>query len=163
MRSETEDPKGEARRETDLFKPDDGPGKPDNSRPHRDDGMGEEDLELRRIRLRKMRQLLAARTQTDQQQQPKRGDPVEELKRYLDERGNEVLEEAASLNRALTERVAEALLRAIRSNALPTPIDAGDLLRLFRDLGLPIRLETSVRILRHGEAKDLRKYLSEGV
>jgi hypothetical protein len=71
--------------------------------------MGEEDLELRRIRLRKMRQLLAARTQTDQQQQPKREDPVEELKRYLDERGNEVLEEAASLNRALTERVAEAL------------------------------------------------------
>jgi DNA-binding TFAR19-related protein (PDSD5 family) len=125
--------------------------------------MGEEDLELRMIRLRKMRQLLAARTQTDQEQQPKREEPVEELKRYLDERGQEVLEEAASLNRALTERVAEALLRAIRSNALPTPIDAGDLLRLFRDLGLPIKLETSVKVLRHGEAKDLRKYLSEGI
>jgi len=127
------------------------------------DGMSEEDLELRMIRLRKMRHLLAARTQTDQQQQPKGEEPMEELKRYLDERGQEVLEEAASLNRALTERVAEALLRAIRSNVLPTPIDAGDLLRLFRDLGLPIRLETSVKVLRHGEAKDLRKYLSEGI
>jgi DNA-binding TFAR19-related protein (PDSD5 family) len=125
--------------------------------------MGEEDLELRMIRLRKMRQLLAARKQTDQQPQPKREEPMEELKRYLDERGREVLEEAASLNRALTERVAEALLRAIRSNALPTPIDAGDLYRLFRDLGLSIKLETSVKVLRHGEAKDLRKYLSEGI
>jgi DNA-binding TFAR19-related protein (PDSD5 family) len=125
--------------------------------------MSEEDLELRMIRLRKMRQLFSARTQADQQQQPKGEDPLEELKRYLDERGHEVLEEAASLNRALTERVAEALLRAIRSNALHTPIDAGDLLRLFKDLGLPIRLETSVRILRHGETKDLRKYLSEGI
>jgi DNA-binding TFAR19-related protein (PDSD5 family) len=125
--------------------------------------MGEEDLELRMIRLRKMRQLLAARKQTDQQPQPKREEPMEELKRYLDERGQEVLEEAASLNRALTERVAEALLGAIRSNALPTPIDAGDLYRLFRDLGLPIKLETSVKVLRHGEAKDLRKYLSEGI
>jgi hypothetical protein len=125
--------------------------------------MGEEDLELRMIRLRKMRQLLAARKRTDQQPQPKREEPMEELKRYLDERGREVLEEAASLNRALTERVAEALLRAIRSNALSTPIDAGDLYRLFRDLGLPIKLETSVKVLRHGEAKDLRKYLSEGI
>jgi DNA-binding TFAR19-related protein (PDSD5 family) len=125
--------------------------------------MGEEDLELRMIRLRKMRQLLAARKQTDQQPQPKREEPMEELKRYLDERGREVLEEAASLNRALTERVAEALLRAIRSNALPTPIDAGDLYRLFRDLGLPIKLETSVKVLKHGEVKDLRKYLSEGI
>ncbi len=125
--------------------------------------MGEDDLELRMIRLRKMRQLLTARTQADQRQQTKREDPLEELKRYLDDRGYEVLEEAASLNRSLTERVAEALLRAIRANALPTPIDAGDLLRLFRDLGLPIKPETSVKILRHGEAKDLRKYISEGL
>ncbi len=140
-----------------------GSGKPDNLRSHRIDGMSEEDLELRMIRLRKMRQLLTAGKQVDQEQQPKREDPVEELKRHLDERGREVLEEAASLNRGLTERVAEALLRAIRSNSLTTPIDAGDLFRLFRDLGIPIKLETSVRVLRHGESKDLRKYLSEGV
>lgn len=142
-------------------------GNPDNPRRLRSDGMSDEDLELKMIRLRKMRQLLAARSQAarepeEAQQQVRREDPLEELKRYLDERGPEVLEEAASLNRELTERIAEALLRAVRAGRLATPIDAGDLLRLFREVGIPVRLETSVRILRHGEAKDLRKYLSEG-
>jgi len=123
--------------------------------------MSDEDLELKMIRLRKMRQLLAAKAPETAQQPVKREDPLEELKRYLDERGPEVLEEAASLNRALTERIAEALLRAVKSGRLVTPIDSGDLLRLFREVGIPVRVETSVRILRHGEVKDLRKYLSE--
>ncbi|MCS7094821.1 MAG: hypothetical protein NZ988_03305 [Thaumarchaeota archaeon] len=123
--------------------------------------MSEEDIELKLLRLRKLRKLMALRTSQPELGKDERRSPIEELKAYLDERGAEILNEAHQLNSSLTERVAVALTGAVREGRLQPLIDAGDLLRLFRSLGLHVKPSTTVKVLKDGEVKDLRQYLSE--
>ncbi|MCS7117851.1 MAG: hypothetical protein NZ957_03595 [Thaumarchaeota archaeon] len=121
----------------------------------------DDDIELKRLRLKRLRTLMAARSPQTEPKRDEKRSSVEELKDHLDERGVEVLNEAYQLNAAVVEKVANALVRAVREGKLQPPIDAGDLLRLFRSFGIPVRVSTSVKVLKDGEVKDLRKYLTE--
>lgn len=126
--------------------------------------MGEEDLSLRLMRLRKMRELLSEKRQpqppAEQRREPSAADL---LKEYLADRGDEVLEAALSKDRSLAEQVAKSLLSALREGRIAGPITGGELLILFKRLGLKVDIERRVLVYKKGEAKELRDLLSESL
>ncbi len=127
--------------------------------------MSDEDLTLKLLRLRKMRQrlneLAKQREATEAATEKAQTDPVEELKKNVEGRGEEVIGAALTENPELVRRVAAALVKAIREGRVETPIDPGDLLALFRRLGLNVKVETRLMVQKRGETKDLRKALEE--
>ena len=127
--------------------------------------MSDEDLTLKLLRLRKMRQrlneLAKQREATEAATEKAQTDPVEELKKNVEGRGEEVINAALTENPELVRRVAAALVKAIREGRVETPIDSGDLLALFRRLGLNVKVETRLMVQKRGETKDLRKALEE--
>ncbi len=127
--------------------------------------MSDEDLTLKLLRLRKMRQrlneLAKQREATEAATEKAQTDPVEELKKNVEGRGEEVIGAALTENPELVRRVAAALVKAIREGRVETPIDSGDLLALFRRLGLNVKVETRLMVQKRGETKDLRKALEE--
>ncbi len=127
--------------------------------------MSDEDLTLKLLRLRKMRQRLSElakqREATEAATERAQTDPVEELKKNVEGRGEEVIGAALTENPELVRRVAAALVKAIREGRVETPIDPGDLLALFRRLGLNVKVETRLLVQKRGETKDLRKALEE--
>ncbi|MDT7877022.1 MAG: hypothetical protein RQ862_00515 [Candidatus Caldarchaeales archaeon] len=127
--------------------------------------MSDEDLTLKLLRLRKMRQrlneLAKQREATEAATEKAQTDPVEELKKNVEGRGEEVIDAALTENPELVRRVAAALVKAIREGRVETPIDSGDLLALFRRLGLNVKVETRLMVQKRGETKDLRKALEE--
>ncbi|MCS7145818.1 MAG: hypothetical protein RMJ28_04705 [Nitrososphaerota archaeon] len=128
--------------------------------------MEDEDITLKLLKLRKLRMRMAQMAKVREAPEPEEKhaaepDPVEELKKHISERGDEVLNVASSENPELVKRVSAALLKAIAAGRLETPIDAGDLLTLFRRLGLKVPVESRVMVHRKGETKDLRKALEE--
>jgi len=128
----------------------------------------DEDIALRLIRMKKLRERMALAAKAKDEagkgelSSPQEQDPLQELKRHVSERGDEVIDTAFMENPELTRRVADALLKALKSGRLETPIDAGDLLILFRRLGLRVQVESKLMVHRKGETKDLRKALEEG-
>lgn len=128
--------------------------------------MEDEDLTLKLLKMRKMRMRMAQMARASEAPEPEakppaEPNPVEELKKHVSERGDEVLEAASSENPELVKRVSAALLKALADGRLSGPIDAGDLLALFRRLGLKVPVESRVMVHRKGETKDLRKALEE--
>jgi len=127
--------------------------------------LSDEDLTLKLLRLRKMRQrlneLAKQREATEAATEKAQTDPVEELKKNVEGRGEEVIGAALTENPELVRRVAAALVKAIREGRVETPIDSGDLLALFRRLGLNVKVETRLMVQKRGETKDLRKALEE--
>jgi len=127
--------------------------------------LSDEDLTLKLLRLRKMRQrlneLAKQREATEAATEKAQRDPVEELKKNVEGRGEEVIGAALTENPELVRRVAAALVKAIREGRVETPIDSGDLLALFRRLGLNVKVETRLMVQKRGETKDLRKALEE--
>jgi DNA-binding TFAR19-related protein (PDSD5 family) len=127
--------------------------------------LSDEDLTLKLLRLRKMRQrlneLAKQREATEAATEKAQTDPVEELKKNVEGRGEEVIDAALTENPELVRRVAAALVKAIREGRVETPIDSGDLLALFRRLGLNVKVETRLMVQKRGETKDLRKALEE--
>jgi DNA-binding TFAR19-related protein (PDSD5 family) len=127
--------------------------------------LSDEDLTLKLLRLRKMRQrlneLAKQREATEAATEKAQTDPVEELKKNVEGRGEEVINAALTENPELVRRVAAALVKAIREGRVETPIDSGDLLALFRRLGLNVKVETRLMVQKRGETKDLRKALEE--
>ncbi|MEM0481811.1 MAG: hypothetical protein QXM16_02855 [Nitrososphaerota archaeon] len=128
--------------------------------------MEDEDISLKLIKMKKMRTLMAQlaksrETLVHEEKQAAEPDPVEELKKHISERGDEVLAAALSENPDLVKKVSAALLKALREGKVEEPIDAGDLLVLFRRLGLKVQVESRVMVHRKGETKDLKKALEE--
>jgi DNA-binding TFAR19-related protein (PDSD5 family) len=127
--------------------------------------LSDEDLTLKLLRLRKMRQrlneLAKQREATEAATEKAQTDPVEELKKNVEGRGEEVIDAALTENPELVRRVSAALVKAIREGRVETPIDSGDLLALFRRLGLNVKVETRLMVQKRGETKDLRKALEE--
>ncbi len=128
--------------------------------------MEDEDISLKLIKMKKMRSLMAQlaksrETPAPEEKQVAEPDPVEELKKHVSERGDEVLAAALSENPDLVRKVSAALLKALKEGKIEAPIDAGDLLILFRRLGLKVQVESRVMVHRKGETKDLRKALEE--
>ncbi|GBC71852.1 hypothetical protein HRbin02_01641 [Candidatus Calditenuaceae archaeon HR02] len=128
--------------------------------------MEDEDISLKLIKMKKMRTLMSQLAKSRETPPPDEKsaaepDPVEELKKHVSERGDEVLAAALSENPGLVRKVSAALLKALREGRVEEPIDAGDLLVLFRRLGLKVQVESRVMVHRKGETKDLRKALEE--
>lgn len=128
--------------------------------------MEEDDITLKLIKMRKMRlrmaQMARAKEEPEREARPEpKPDPVEELKRHVSERGDEVIDAALAEDPQLVKRVSAALLKALQDGRVTGPIDAGDLLVLFRRLGLKVPVESRVMVHRKGETKDLRKALEE--
>jgi DNA-binding TFAR19-related protein (PDSD5 family) len=88
-------------------------------------------------------------------------DPLEELRRNIQGRGEEVMDAAMAENPELVRQVASALVKAIREGKVEAPLEAGDLLILFRRLGLKVKVESRLMVEKKGEIKDLRKVLEE--
>ncbi len=128
--------------------------------------MPEEDLTLKLLRLRKMRQRMSefARQRDTAEAEPRKAqqeDPLEELRRNIQGRGEEVMDAAMAENPELVRQVASALVKAIREGKVEAPLEAGDLLILFRRLGLKVKVESRLMVEKKGEIKDLRKVLEE--
>jgi DNA-binding TFAR19-related protein (PDSD5 family) len=108
----------------------------------------EEDLDLDIIKRRKLLEL-AKRAATPSKS--KRPEPREVVKARLVDRGLEVLEAAERQYPRETAIVVRELAKLIEQGVLKGPIRGGELLGLFRRLGLQVRLETGIRVERHGK------------
>ncbi|MCS7143178.1 MAG: hypothetical protein NZ920_05260 [Aigarchaeota archaeon] len=124
--------------------------------------MSDEDIEIKRLRLKRMMEYLSRSVEREKTEQgEKKVDYVEELKKYLTDRGDEVLSEALKLRRDIVEEVAERLVRLIEAGRLKPSISGGELMRLFRSLRLNVRLDTTVSVLKGGESKSVKDLLEE--
>lgn len=122
----------------------------------------DEDLELKMLRLRMMRKLMAA--QADRKEE-KRGleldfeHALQLLREHLTERGDEVLEAALQQYPGPTRKIALILAQRIREGRLREKIPGPALLRLFESLGLRVKLQTQILYYKRGEYKSLRELL----
>lgn len=123
----------------------------------------EEDIELKRIRMKKMVEYLSLQSRkiVEQEKVKQKVDYVRELKKYLYDRGEEVLEKALESNREVAEQVAKALVKLIEAGRLPQKISGGDLLRLLRKVGVEVDVETRISVLKGGELKSVKDLLDE--
>lgn len=123
-----------------------------------------EDLELKRLKLKKMMQLVSMAGQVKAEQQPKPAPaetPLAVVKKHLGPRGDEVLQAAYEQYPQETAAIVEKLAQLIKLGQITEPIDGGELYNLFRSLGLRIRLETKITYVKRGEAKDLKELFKQ--
>jgi DNA-binding TFAR19-related protein (PDSD5 family) len=123
---------------------------------------GEEDLELKRLQLRKMIKLASqlAGGQAEAKQ-PREPTPLEVVKASLGPKGDVVLEAALEQYTRETMRIVERLAELIKAGAVAGPIDGGELYSLFRQLGLRVKLDTKIVYVKRGEARDLRELFKQ--
>ncbi|GBC68846.1 hypothetical protein HRbin01_00532 [archaeon HR01] len=124
--------------------------------------MAEDDLELRRLQLRRlMRMALAA--ESKKPAEPERREPTadEIVRSRLGERGEEVLNAAYEQYPEATAKIVEQLAKLIKEGQIDTVIDGYMLYSLFRNLGLRVRIETRIKYLKRGEVKDLSEFFRQ--
>jgi len=126
---------------------------------------GEEDLELKRLQLRKMiklaSQLAGGQAGQAEAKQPREPTPLEVVKESLGPKGDVVLEAALEQYPRETMRIVERLAELIKAGAVAGPIDGGELYSLFRQLGLRVKLDTKIVYVKRGEARDLRELFKQ--
>ncbi|MEM1943221.1 MAG: DNA-binding protein [Candidatus Caldarchaeum sp.] len=123
-----------------------------------DEGREVEDLELRRIQLRRLMSLAARMSEKKEQQPQQKQTPLDVLKPHLGPRGDEVLQAALEQYPNEAMAVVERLAELVKSGHLPEKIDGGDLYSLFRSLGLRVKVDTKIMYVKRGEAKDLKEF-----
>ncbi len=127
--------------------------------------MGEEDLELKRLQLRKMMklasQLAGGQAGQVEARQPREPTPLEVVRANLGPKGDVVLEAALEQYPGETMRIVERLATLIKAGAVAGPIDGGELYNLFRQLGLRVKLDTKIVYMKRGEARDLRELFKQ--
>ncbi|MEM2095066.1 MAG: DNA-binding protein [Candidatus Caldarchaeum sp.] len=123
-----------------------------------DEGKDAEDLELKRIQLRRMMSLAARMSEKKEQQPQQKQTPLDVLKPHLGPRGDEVLQAALEQYPSEAMAVVERLAELVKSGRLPEKIDGGDLYSLFRGLGLRVKVDTKILYVKRGEAKDLKEF-----
>ncbi|MCS6783859.1 MAG: double-stranded DNA-binding protein [Candidatus Caldarchaeum sp.] len=124
-----------------------------------------EDLELKRLQLKRMMKIVAQLSQGPKEEAlpppPTRETPLEIVRKHLDAKGLEVLQTALDQYPAETNLVVEKLAELIKSGKISETIDAGDLYNLFRSLGIRVKVETKIQYVKRGEAKDLRELFKQ--
>jgi len=119
----------------------------------------EEDLELRMLKLKKMREMLAARSRKE----GKEGISIEEalkvLKPYLADRADEVLEAALSQYPEAAKKIVIALASRVSKMKISGKLRGEALLSLFDYLGMPIKLRTKILYYKKGEYKTISDLL----
>ena len=118
----------------------------------------DEDLELKKLRIRMMRRLMEAAAKKAEKTTAPPRNPVEVLRRHLVDKGEEVLDAALEQYPELAKRVADLLASKILSGQLKK-VSGEELLMLFEYLGARIRLETSIKYYKKGEFKSIRDML----
>ncbi|MDW8360157.1 MAG: hypothetical protein RMK31_06195, partial [Candidatus Caldarchaeum sp.] len=119
----------------------------------------EEEIELRRIQLKKMMSLAAQLAEKKKEPPPQQTPtPLEIVKANLGPRGEEVLQEALAQFPEQTKLIVEKLAELIKTGRLTEPIDGGELYNLFRNLGLRIKIDTKILYVKKGEAKNLKDF-----
>jgi len=117
----------------------------------------EEELEL--LRRRRMIELMKRLRLKEGEDKGKAENPKKILGRIVTDRAWEVLKVAESQYPEATRRVEEHLAHLVSKGDLAGPILGGQLLWLFRHLGMNVRLETRIRILKHGKLKTVGEQL----
>jgi len=124
----------------------------------------DESIELKLLRLKKMKQMLASKPISDL----KSSGEEEEFDKCLNvfrgsliDRGEEVLEAAMRDYPEITRKIVAVLAKKIMEGKLVEKISGAELLRLFENLGLHIHIETSIKYYKHGEYKSLSELLRE--
>lgn len=122
----------------------------------------EDDLELKMLRLKKMRELLKSR---EKQRKKKEEfelnfkDAYELVKKHLADRGEEVLDAALEQYPEAAKKIVTIIASKIMRGEFSGKITGEMLMQLFEYLGMHIRLETKILYYRKGEYKSIRDLL----
>jgi len=119
----------------------------------------DEDLELRLLRLKKMRKLLSSRNRREEGGSLSLEEAVKILRKRLVERGDEVLEAALEQYPELAKTIVLIIAEKIKSGELSGEISGAALMSLFESLGARIRLKTTIKYYKKGEYKSIRDLL----
>ncbi|MEM4281820.1 MAG: hypothetical protein QW470_06100 [Candidatus Caldarchaeum sp.] len=123
--------------------------------------MSEEDIELKRLQLKRMMKLMSQKVQQEAGKQQTAQDvepsPLEIVRSRLGERGGEVLSAALEQYPQETMAIVKKLAELIKAGKITEPIEGGELYNLFRSLGLRVKIDTKIMYVKRGEAKDLRE------
>lgn len=114
----------------------------------------DQDLELKRLELRRMRRLLSTAQRKDPTATTDE-DPVNFIKAHLEERGEEVLSAAIEQYPNEAKEVAKLLMNLIKSGKLEEKISGPILYSVFRRSGVNVKLNTKIAYLKRGELKSL--------
>ncbi len=119
-----------------------------------------EDIELKRLQLKRMMSLAAKLSGQERKKQPADQQALTSLdivRSHLSARGDEVLDAALSQYPTETKIIMEKLAELIKSGRIKEPIDGGTLYNLFRELGLRVKIDTKIQYVKRGEVKDLKE------
>lgn len=126
--------------------------------------MSGEDLELEKLKLRKLRELQARMARVEaERSRPHPSDPLKVVEGRLVGRGREVLEAALEQYPEAARALVKELAHLILEGKLTGEISGETLHQLFKVLGLPVRLETRIFYVEKGEVKSLAEKLREKV
>jgi len=118
-----------------------------------------EDKELERWKHRKLLEMRKRWLAKEAGKEKETENPKKVLSRVLIGRGLEVLNAAERQYPEAIPQIKKALAQLISTGKLKGPVDGAQLLWFFKRLGLKIRLETRIRILKHGELKTIEEKL----
>lgn len=122
----------------------------------------EDDLELKMLRLKKMRELLKSREKQRKEKEEFElnfKDAYELVKRHLADRGEEVLNAALEQYPEAAKKIVMIIASKIMRGEFSGKITGEMLMQLFEYLGMHIRLETKILYYRKGEYKSIRDLL----
>jgi len=122
----------------------------------------EDDLELKMLRLKRMRELMKSREK--QKKEKERAelnfkDAYELVKKHLVDRGGEVLDAALEQYPNATKKIVMFIASKIMRGEFSGKISGETLMQLFEYLGMHVRLETKILYYRKGEYKSIRDLL----
>ncbi|MGC8569380.1 MAG: DNA-binding protein [Nitrososphaeria archaeon] len=112
-----------------------------------------EDLILRKKLLEMLRR--------QQQAAQRKDDPLELVKSYLYDRGDEVLDAAMAQFPRETRIFVERLADLIKKGKITEKISGAELLYILRNIGIPVSIETKITILKDGKSMSLSDMLKE--
>ena len=122
----------------------------------------EDDLELKMLRLKKMRELLKSREKQRKEKEEFElnfKDAYELVKKHLADRGEEVLDAALEQYPEAAKKIVMIIALKIMRGEFSGKITGEMLMQLFEYLGMHIRLETKILYYRKGEYKSIRDLL----
>lgn len=116
-------------------------------------------MELKLLRLKKMRRLLSSRSQRSGERSLSLEEALKILRKKLVDRGDEVLEAAFDQYPELAKTVTLIIAEKIKSGELSGEISGPSFMALFESLGARIRLKTTIKYYKKGEYKSIRDLL----
>ena len=122
----------------------------------------EDDLELKMLRLKKMRELLKSREKQKKEKEEFElnfKDAYELVKKHLANRGEEVLDAALEQYPEAAKKIVMIIALKIMRGEFSGKITGEMLMQLFEYLGMHIRLKTKILYYRKGEYKSIRDLL----